>query len=149
MEVKEETPAPLTLSVTTAQAASKFIAQRSALKDKVLKEVMDNAFPDMHEFDVDAFVTTKPIEEPPSKFVRFLRLIGFLDVSIHEAILNGSVLQLKRSIDVAQKKLKAALIEKSYINEVNVSYVTFIIILLYLFINIVLIIIILYIRRMV
>lgn len=122
VEVKPKT---VSIIVGTSEIASKFIAQRTALKEKVLKEVIDTAFPDMHEFNVDEFVVGKPMVDPPNKFIKLLRFLGILSVSVHEAIQNGSLKQLTNALDKASEQVKLSLMERSYIDEIDVRMLFF------------------------
>jgi hypothetical protein len=101
--------------------AQKFAAQRKELKEKIVKEVMESAFPDMNDFNVNDFVIGKPIPPKPNKCLQCLQFFGCWPVTIHEAIENGSMPQLEKALLEAMLKVEKEIIDRDFINELNVS----------------------------
>ena len=67
---------------------------RKELKEQILKEVMEELFPKEEELDMTEYVTVTGSEPKGNFCVEFLKFLGCHDVSVHEAVLNGSPQQL-------------------------------------------------------
>lgn len=112
---------PKTLATEALRStAAKFAAQRKELKEKIVKDVMNSAFPDMDEFNVNDFVIGKPIPPKPNKCLQCLQFFGCWPVTIHEAIENGSMPQLEKALLNASIKVEKEQLDKDFINEFNV-----------------------------
>lgn len=121
-EAEEATKKNSTLgSEVMLGVAAKFAAQRKELKERIVKEVMESAFPDMDDFNVSDFVIGKPIPPKPNKCLQCLQFFGCWPVTIHEAIENGSMSQLEKALMDATAKVEKEIIDKDFINELNVS----------------------------
>lgn len=75
---------------------STFIKNRNALRDSVLKEVMEAIMPDIGAYDIDGMVARASNEQ--SKFTRAMKFLGLMDLDLHEAVLSGSMKHLRRSV---------------------------------------------------
>ena len=91
---------------------STFIKNRNALRDSVLKEVMEAILPDIGAYDIDGMAPRSTNES--SQVVRALKYLGFMDLDIHEAVLSGSLKHVKRAVKkmITGKKANPALINQ-------------------------------------
>lgn len=72
--------------------------KRAALKARIIKEVMDDIFPEQEEIDVTEYVGIRGSEAKGNIFVEFFKFMGCLDVSVHRAVWNGSPKQLTQAL---------------------------------------------------
>ena len=107
-------------SLAVTGVASRFAQQRRELKERVMKEVIDSAFPDMEEFNVTDFVIGKPIPPKPNNCIQCLQFFGCWPVTLHAAVENGSPAQLERALVHGFAKVELEKLDKDFINEVNV-----------------------------
>ena len=67
------------------------------LKNRILKDVLNQVLPDDGEYDIDGMMASKA-KPSNSLLVRFLKIIGLLDLDLHEAVLTGSLYHVQRSV---------------------------------------------------
>jgi len=67
------------------------------MRQRVIQEVMDRALPDRHDIDLEVFTSDKTVSKGGC-FVQFLRLMGILPSSLHDAIANDSIKQVRKAI---------------------------------------------------
>jgi ankyrin repeat protein len=72
--------------------------KRAALKAKIIKEVMDEIFPEEKEIDVTEYVGLRGEESKGNFLVEFFKFMGCMDVSIQRAVWNGSPKQLTKAL---------------------------------------------------
>lgn len=74
--------------------------KRAALKARIIKEVMDDIFPEEEEIDVTEYVGVQGPDVKGSCFVELLKFLGCLPVSVHQAVMNGSPKQLTNALQL-------------------------------------------------
>lgn len=80
---------------------SKFVRRRNELKDRVMKEVLDKVMPDIGAYNIDA---ANDAEKKKNRlmikmiFIKFFKFIGLLELDLHDAVLSGSLYQLKATL---------------------------------------------------
>lgn len=83
-----------------------FSKARQALKEKVMKDVLDSILPEMEDYDVTAPPpdTGKRWWDP---LIRFGKFIGIVNLTLHEAVLSGSEVHLERSLEEVHQGKKS------------------------------------------
>lgn len=76
---------------------SKFIAHRNQVRDAILKEVMAACLPDAGEYDLDGMVKAKA-RTKDTRLVAFLKMIGLVDLDLHESVLAGYEGKVKKAV---------------------------------------------------
>jgi len=71
--------------------------KREIMRQKLIREVMDKAMPDRHNIDLEVFMSDKTIEKGGC-LVQFLKLMGCMSSSLHDAIANDSVRQVRAAL---------------------------------------------------
>jgi hypothetical protein len=103
-------------------ATQKFSEHRKMLQEQVIADVMEAALPDMNDFNLDDYVIGKASNRvPPNRCIRCLQFFGCLTVSIHQAVENGSFEQLEKALNKSVLLVEKEKLEKTYIDELNVS----------------------------
>lgn len=69
-----------------------------SLKDRVLKEVMEEVMPDTGDYDIDGMMASRS-EPSKSCCIRMLKILGILDMELHDAVLTGSLYHVQRSMN--------------------------------------------------
>jgi len=66
-------------------------------QNQILKEVMSQVLPDDGEYDVDGMMASKA-NTSNSFFTSFLKILGILDLDLHEAVIAGSFKHAQRAV---------------------------------------------------
>jgi hypothetical protein len=91
--------------------------KEETLKDRVIREVLEEVMPDIGAFDIDGTVEERAT---PSKgrCIRCLKVFGLIDLEIHEAVLSGSLYHVQRSVNkIKFKKNKSGVVDINMINQ--------------------------------
>ena len=81
---------------------SKFLEMRNTLKEKVMKDVMENVLPDIGAYDVDAMADKQVAAEHWSitkNIIKVLKMLGIIKYTLHELILFGRVEDVEKLVD--------------------------------------------------
>ena len=78
--------------------AAVYPTKRAALKAQVIKEVMEDLFPEEQEIDMTEYVGVRGPAAKSNFVVEFLKFLGCLDVSVFQAVWNGSPKQLTKAL---------------------------------------------------
>jgi hypothetical protein len=81
----------------TGEAKLTHAEKREMMRQKMIREVMDKAMPDRHNIDLEVFMSDKTIEKGGC-IVQFLKLMGCMPSSLHDAIANNSVRQVRAAL---------------------------------------------------
>ena len=82
----------------TAPEKEVYPTKRAALKAQIIKEVMEDIFPEETDVDVTEYVGVRGVDAKGNCVVEFLKFLGCIDVSVHQAVWNGSPKQLTKAL---------------------------------------------------
>lgn len=116
-DVKEEESEEVISSKHAARMArqSKFIAHRNQVRDAILKDVMAAILPDAGAYDLDGMVKAKA-RTKDTKLVAFLKMIGLVDLDLHESVIAGYEGKVKKAVN---KLMKGKNANPALINQYN------------------------------
>ncbi len=101
---------------------SKYTQQRNELRERVVKETINSALPDMESFNIDQHLNEKPVVKVNKGWcATWCKLCGCMKVTIHEAIIHGCADQLGKTLfklGIVDNKAVAI----SSIDDLNVLY---------------------------
>lgn len=80
----------------SSRKSTKFGQQQNDVREKIVKEVLDQIMPDLGAYAIDGTIS-KPVAQKSAVF-KWLQFFGCLTLDLHDAILTGYVSQVKYSI---------------------------------------------------
>lgn len=94
---KWETDTINTIQTTSSKYAQTHAQKREAMRQRIMREVMDKAMPDRHDIDMEVFTSSTKITKGGC-LRQTLTLMGILPASLHDAITHNSIKQVNRAI---------------------------------------------------
>lgn len=108
-------------------AASKLMQRRQEIREKVVKEVLDNILPDIGAYDIDGTTRVRSSNNNSSFLafiIKWLKILGCLELDLHDAVLTGSLPRVKGSVEKItnlRKKLEKKKKRERYVDASNIN----------------------------
>lgn len=104
---------------TIFEMVHKFTEGRRAFKKRIVQEVMEAAYPNIQDYNVDEFVEGRKVLPKANRCVRCLQFFNWWVVPPHDAVKNNSQDQLMRSLEFMATKVRKGQLSRDWINDVD------------------------------